>query len=735
MIRVDEKKKYEKLFQKKFDKNVVFIEEISSELNNSNKQSINIANYYSLQGEKLNIDEIDKENTLFVVLKSRRMNLWRTNNYLDTTNKTDTLLLEKGFYLEYDEEFDVIVLKFLIFELSETTKTFSLKEEVSVVIDKNYAVYVPTLLDIKIFEYYFKSFSAEVFNTIDNEKYIYRYNLKKYYKIIRDYFGDMILDNEDVDYYPYYVLPKMFYYFYSENDIQVDSKILEEINPLSQLSTELKEQMLICVKNCGYFSLNIENYNQFISTNNVLADFSYGFIEKISDDTSVIRVYSVFYDLGLFEKEVFNIDDFVFFEKIRIYVSNNDACVYKRNFDKWVSVPSEELDLRHVAICLVGNISDNLIENCNLKFFKDSLIELINIASKDLSINEYRLYRRKTQKVFLTILFPFFESFMNEGYEDLADIFLQINASGTSLKHAFKNFWGSIDYSQKSFYKAVGLNKRIVEKIYNLERFFSDDNSMFWGECMINRFKNIFEQDFDYFINLNSNDLNSCINNVFSLIKKTPVDCVENIIHAFFVLYGRDNFINFLSWLVDFFEYLHDYLDYSDYLNMSLDMQDEIGKIPYKFTSAEEFNTAHNNISFIYNNFHDEALYSEYNKKIDDLKVCWKQYEYTNGVFSVLYPENAQEILYEGITLHHCVKSFISTVTKGETIILFIRKSDDLKKPFFTLEIRNNKVRQCRGYSNCSIFIEEGLEAFLKEFCKIKNITYLAGNMNDMLGI
>lgn len=79
-------------------------------------------------------------------------------------------------------------------------------------------------------------------------------------------------------------------------------------------------------------------------------------------------------------------------------------------------------------------------------------------------------------------------------------------------------------------------------------------------------------------------------------------------------------------------------------------------------------------------------------------------------------PRTADEIRAEGAALHHCVGTYVDRVAEGKTMILFIRKTDDPGKPFYTMEWRDNKVAQCRGFKNCNMTPE--VKAFVNVFEK-----------------
>ena len=84
-----------------------------------------------------------------------------------------------------------------------------------------------------------------------------------------------------------------------------------------------------------------------------------------------------------------------------------------------------------------------------------------------------------------------------------------------------------------------------------------------------------------------------------------------------------------------------------------------------------------------------------------------------DGMKMVL-PANADDLAAEGTTLHTCVASYADRVARKECVILFLRRCEDVSKPFYTVEIRNQKIIQVRGWDNCDPTPE--VEAFMKRW-------------------
>jgi hypothetical protein len=98
------------------------------------------------------------------------------------------------------------------------------------------------------------------------------------------------------------------------------------------------------------------------------------------------------------------------------------------------------------------------------------------------------------------------------------------------------------------------------------------------------------------------------------------------------------------------------------------------------------------------------------------LKEYAEIYPWTEGAFSVLVPRDLLEIREEGFTLHHCVANYASRVANGETIILLVRKLHQPERPFYTLEVKNGRIIQCRGYGNKDM--TEDVEDFVRRYEK-----------------
>lgn len=79
-----------------------------------------------------------------------------------------------------------------------------------------------------------------------------------------------------------------------------------------------------------------------------------------------------------------------------------------------------------------------------------------------------------------------------------------------------------------------------------------------------------------------------------------------------------------------------------------------------------------------------------------------KEYTFEHAGLVIRPAASSDELFKEGKALNHCVGSYAERYAKGHCDIYVIRKVEKPDKPFFTMEIRNGHIAQCRGFKNCS---------------------------------
>lgn len=76
------------------------------------------------------------------------------------------------------------------------------------------------------------------------------------------------------------------------------------------------------------------------------------------------------------------------------------------------------------------------------------------------------------------------------------------------------------------------------------------------------------------------------------------------------------------------------------------------------------------------------------------------KYEYMDDQYAVVVPKKIEGIIYEGRKLGHCLDKsdiYFDRIQRRESFIVFLRKAEDIEKPYYTLEIEpDGTTRQKR---------------------------------------
>lgn len=158
---------------------------------------------------------------------------------------------------------------------------------------------------------------------------------------------------------------------------------------------------------------------------------------------------------------------------------------------------------------------------------------------------------------------------------------------------------------------------------------------------------------------------------------------------------------------------------YNDYISMAKQIREPF-VMPWDIHSERELHTLHDNMITEYNlrkNSSSEELKAKYRK----MKPMFPKFEYENSDFSIIYPEDIDELSLEGTALHHCVGSYKNRVLDSSTLIMFLRRNSEPEKPFVTLQVSkvgdHYDLVQAHGNCNCSISSLSGVEQFVNTWC------------------
>lgn len=172
-------------------------------------------------------------------------------------------------------------------------------------------------------------------------------------------------------------------------------------------------------------------------------------------------------------------------------------------------------------------------------------------------------------------------------------------------------------------------------------------------------------------------------------------------------------FINYLEEQKFSFDY------YLDYIYMLQELETPLTSDLVVF--PKDLTKAHDDLVQVIGKLERELEEKEYEKR----QKALQKYEQEIDEFMFLVPKDLQEIVNEGNALHHCVggKHYLDNHTKGNTNIIFIRQKDEVEKPYFTLEYKNQHVAQVQGKYNRETVPNDLQKAINKWEDKIKRIS------------
>lgn len=97
----------------------------------------------------------------------------------------------------------------------------------------------------------------------------------------------------------------------------------------------------------------------------------------------------------------------------------------------------------------------------------------------------------------------------------------------------------------------------------------------------------------------------------------------------------------------------------------------------------------------------DEEKRAELYKAFSEVSTAYKPFECIGESYSVFIAQKPTDLVREGALLHHCVgrMGYDQKMSKGKTLIFFIRLSDKPTVPYVTAEInpKDGKLLQCYG--------------------------------------
>lgn len=415
-------------------------------------------------------------------------------------------------------------------------------------------------------------------------------------------------------------------------------------------------------------------------------------VEKVNKNLSVVRLFYVSEDL------------LRVYEGSRIYIDDKKYYPCKKLSSGEYVYISGELNRYH-WLFPIYDISKKDFENTRLEYLYDVLKE-VNPEKRCLCI-------------FSFLRWDIFEKFYKAGYKNFCLNCFEYEG-GTSFDE-LKCMFNRIDLKgykkNTTIYDFSKMNKYQLNKMNQL--FYSYDE--YFSCKFLIRYLKVCLGDDLYFID------NKTFDKALEIVRKFIFDyciydfmeCIEIIVNlkGFSYVYSNILKINKIFEHENFDSYII-WRKYKDYLNMVNHPKLKEIDYPLVFNSIEELKKNHDDIIPVYN-----AIRDEFNvDKFEELSRTWNKYSYSNEKYSITIPKTPVDIINEGTELHHCVKTYIKKVLQQETIILFLRKNNDLDVPYFTIELKGDKVIQIHGAFNCNLKEDSSEREFIRLWAKEKKL-------------
>ena len=740
MLIIDEKKIYQKIYDMKLPDDASDVILISKRMTGNNDIYHNCATGI----QSTDLEEVQRKDKPSLFFFARGMMI-------------------DGYFTVYNKEFDVIVIIPVFFGLTTPTEgeirhwhQNEYYQNFCFVFNKKGECYIP---------YACKMYPNSLFNAaIDvyatNTKHCSSHlNQNKSIKILNDYFG-YVFNKSTLEY----------------SCFACSYNIIDLINqtPSRELSGQHKVQDIIDIKLNDISESNLEKifeltkrghfhkdkdwqayYAHHFDVNTVKNKIRrHAIIEKVNENISVIRIFLTILNPLEFDDENFtfcNIKQMIPCEIIRIYVLDSNIFVCKNYYGKWIVI-QRGLNVELFQFLLI-DAPDDAINNCKLQYLRENINKCLEETNKleDINIHvphfvfEWGSNALKASIELYSLLENnLYESLIKSEYKELGKE-LKSLTNNTSPRNAIKTLFGDINDRETSLTKAIGVPGFMLKELDIIISEARDQEKPYYTSAIADTiavFKSIFGTNPSYLKNMNKEMFKEMVNKYISIFNRIGItnryasmssyqdekDIVRFVVKMLIEMKGESNvllYLDALNWIATTFATPHLHY-YYDYIKMCFSLG--INNVPYSFKSRRDFIDAHNRITDLYNLTHDKNREKEINEKFNKLISKWDELNYSEKEFSIIHPSKYVDIVEEGLSLHHCVKSYIEDVANEKTMILFIRKTDDIETPFFTLEVKNGAIRQCHGYANSNTDTVVGLIEFIKRYCNEKNIVYNDGN-------
>lgn len=282
-----------------------------------------------------------------------------------------------------------------------------------------------------------------------------------------------------------------------------------------------------------------------------------------------------------------------------------------------------------------------------------------------------------------------------------------------------KNFCSCLINSQNKLYDLFPFSKSYVkflsenghlnenieyEYLFSMNILFKEGYSVENANRFLERLKEILEIDEpnnNYILYLRKFRMKSFLEQLY-FIKQNfyPTKTLESIL-KYILTVQQSEFIELPSNILNML---------SDTLKFAKDLNVPINGFPKVLTIE------HNKLAY----FHRKYLIENKNEIMSE--KAREDLMFENDEFAIIPCRNSNELINEGNSLNHCVGSYSSRIINDESSILFLRKKEDISKPYITIEVKRNRITQLQGNSGRRNSFNKETENFIENWIKDKDL-------------
>lgn len=425
----------------------------------------------------------------------------------------------------------------------------------------------------------------------------------------------------------------------------------------------------------------------------------------------------------------------MFVEISRMYVNKTEAIQCRSDLrGSWVYCRAKLKAETFMADRVVTQ-SDDVFDGTKLEYFKNISTAMAN----------------QSAALYMLTMYPEFEKMYKSGLNWLCEEYLAAPYSN-SWKSFLDMNCGTVDKKAKNVHKFLGLNHHQISEIQKWREQVLSKKLQYWemyyARSIIRTLKNIFVSD-----SINSVD-NTTFDYILSTINIARLSgSYTGALARVYDMYGADaiHFIKDLNAISDGTQTIMDrenvprhmrryYMTidtlFTDVFRM-IQSGNYMDVLRPRFSSLEELENIHSVMTDLINA--DEAAHearrnAQYEQGFVTNKPRWDKLSWEgNEQYCIIAPSKPVDIAQEGLTLRHCVRSYIPSVSSGETNIMFIRVKGKEEVPFFTIEVdKHNHIRQVHGMCNSNVSSVEGLAEFVATWARMKKLRYSESYANGL---